>query len=392
MRGSVPGPQDHDRSPSHRQPTERPRRPTRLVLSMRTLGPERGRDASKVGGQAERDRDWARAPAPWAGSAAGGGPQSPGIGPVRSWPGAGPVSSPRSQVPSIPAVPTPGSLLSIPPALPGQGQRGQPGGYEPGTNGSSPSPPAPSAVRARSTPRSRLLGFFTPWTAGLGARHSRRLSRPRPLGLDAFARHLWTPPSPSPAPWEGDGGRGGAKCARAPGPAGRFGNDDLALGPAAAPARLRPRETPPLQAQFRRGRPRPQGRPRPRARSGSAGPALRKDQSPGAGAAAGPAPRRPRPAAGSCADPAADCGAPGCSARRRCEGAGRGARGAGLGSGRRAEAPERGARSGPRPPSSHGGGRAVPPGAALGSAGAVRAAGALPGQPPRPRGKGRRGN
>lgn len=53
--------------------------------------------------------------------------------------------------------------------------------------------------------------------------------------------------------------------------------------------------------------------------------------------------------------------------------------------GRRPEKPELGEPSGPRPPSSHGGGRAAAPGAALGAAGALRAAGGPAGQPSRPR-------
>ncbi|XP_045634076.1 synapsin-1-like isoform X2 [Ursus americanus] len=61
----------------------------------------------------------------------------------------------------------------------------------------------------------------------------------------------------------------------------------------------------------------------------------------------------------------------------------RGARG--WGRGRRPQAPEWGAPSGARPPSSHGGGRTAAPDAALRAAGVGRAAGALPGQPPRPR-------
>lgn len=48
------------------------------------------------------------------------------------------------------------------------------------------------------------------------------------------------------------------------------------------------------------------------------------------------------------------------------------------------EAPEPGVPSRPRPRGSHGGGRAASPGAALGAAGAVRAAGGPPGQPSRP--------
>lgn len=53
--------------------------------------------------------------------------------------------------------------------------------------------------------------------------------------------------------------------------------------------------------------------------------------------------------------------------------------------GRRPEKPELGEPSGPRPPSSHGGGRAAAPGAALRAVGALRAAGGPTGQPPRPR-------
>lgn len=51
----------------------------------------------------------------------------------------------------------------------------------------------------------------------------------------------------------------------------------------------------------------------------------------------------------------------------------------------RPEKPELGEPSGPRPPSSHGGGRAAAPGAALRAVGALRAAGGPTGQPSRPR-------
>lgn len=158
-------------------------------------------------------------------------------------------------------------------------------------------------------------------------------------------------------------------------PPGRFGNDDLAPGPAPAPAR-----------------PRPQGRPRPHQdlapagfNSDLLGPAPARAPPPprAAGKApppqAGPAPRRPRPADCAPLDPRA----------AEARALGRRWRGRSAGSEPAAERPQRGAPSRLRPRSRHGRGGAAAPGAALGAAGAVRAAGGPPGQPPRPRaGKG----